>query len=122
MNKKIILGIFIIVSVCGLAYATYSFSAIDNNPVNTTDSLTKKNITDTKINSTTDDNKVNNDNQEKATKKYYCRQCDKYHSKPVKQYHRYGNCPICGKYVDTQKVSHTHDTTPYYKEEPREDS
>lgn len=120
MDKKIILGIFTLVLVCGIGFAAYSFSDLNNNQ-NSTDknNITQANNTN-KVNNTTD-KEVKTDAQ-KSTKKYYCPQCDAYHPKPVQEYHRYGHCPICGKYVDTQKTSHTHDTTPYYEEEPRDDT
>lgn len=120
MDKKIILGVIIVILLLGVSFGVYSFLNNDNNQ-NTTN---KTNIT--KINNTTKANNTTNNevktNATKSTKKYYCPQCDAYHPKPIKQYHRYGNCPICGKYVDTQTTSHTHDSSPGYEEEPREDT
>ena len=119
MDKKIILGLIAIVFVFGLAYGAYSIVGSDNSQNNTTANISLQNNSSTTTNNTTTEKKLNSSEDKKSTNKYYCPQCDAYHPKPVEQYHRYGRCPICGKYVDTQKVSHTHDGSPGYEEEPR---
>ena len=126
MDKKIILGLIILILIAGLAYGAYSVLGINNNYNNTTDNITIQNNTTTTVNNSTTDKKVNNSSSKKSTNKkstnkYWCDQCQEYHPSPVQVYHRYGHCPICGKWVDTKTTSHTHDGSPGYKEEPNDD-
>lgn len=119
MNKKIILGIVILILLSSFSYAIYVFSSTPTNQADKSDNLTNNTTNKTNINDTIPKNEIKTNKE--SSEKYYCNQCDQYHPQPPSVYHRYGNCPICGKYVDTQSVSHTHDTGPDYKEEPKYD-
>lgn len=122
MDKKIILGLIILIFVSGLVYGAYALLGINDNHNNTTNNSTIQNNTTKTVNNSTNDKKVNSSSSKKSTNKYWCDQCQEYHPSPVQTYHRYGNCPICGKWVDTQTTSHTHDRSPGYKEEPIDDN
>jgi len=127
MDKKIILGLAILILTSGLAYGTYSLLGVNDNHNSTTNNITAQNNATITVNNTTTDKKVNSTSSKKSTNKksnnkYWCDQCQEYHPSPVQTYHRYGNCPICGKWVDTQTTSHTHDGSPGYKEEPQTDT
>ncbi len=127
MDKKIILGLIILIIASGLAYGTYSFLGTNNNTDNISNNVNIQNNTTATVNNSTTDKKVNNSSStkstnKKSTNKYWCEQCQQYHPRPLQEYHRYGNCPICGKWVDTKTTSHTHDGSPGYKEEPRKDN
>ncbi|MEW6009663.1 MAG: hypothetical protein AB1604_00005 [Euryarchaeota archaeon] len=61
---------------------------------------------------------VKTEKTQESGNKYFCRQCNQYHPQPVDVYHRYGNCPICGKWVDTKTTSHMHDSDGRMWEEP----
>jgi rubrerythrin len=114
MDKKLILIIIII--VCGLSISAY---AISNTNADQKSNNTTNIINESQKNNTNVTNSNETREKKKSNEKYYCEQCDTYHSQPAEQYHRYGHCPICGKYVDTQTTSHTHDSGPGYEEEPR---
>lgn len=104
MNDKNLVYMIIIVILSIIAIVlVVSASGILNNTeaknINSTDPVTFNNSS--------------NDVPDKKTKnKYWCSQCNEYHSKPVDEYHKYGTCPICGKYVLTDG-SHYHDNYGY---------
>ncbi len=125
MDKKIILGLIALILISGFAYGAYSLLGVNDNQKNVANNINVQNNTTKTVNNSTTGNKANNSTKKatsnKSSKKYWCEQCGQYHPSPVQTYHRYGNCPICGKWVDTQTTSHTHDGSPGYEEKPRED-